>query len=262
MIGGSSRTRRLSARRARATRRWRRSPIRGVPGGGRVAFPVDGRSTTRRSTARPLSRAPAIDRPSSRPSGVTTTSQSRLTPRATASTGSKLCVRSSQATIEPVAWAWATVRRAIVVLPLDPSPRSPTHVDRGNPLVPRIASSASKPVETTPSAGVCRGSGRGSSSSSGSGTVASAPTTSPTSPTGRGAAAPQRDWRVARAAVTSGDRVAMREALSNICSMSVKPNRDPRRHSANVESSIVSHKRNNRPPGSRGNSAWAQPSTK
>jgi hypothetical protein len=161
---------------------------------------------TSRSTARPLSSAPAIERPSSRSAGVTTTSQSRLTPRATASTGSKLRVRSNQATIEPAVCAWATARRASVVLPLEPSPRRPTQVDRGSPPLPRIASSVSKPVEMTPWAGVRCGSGSPASSSA-NGTVASAPTTSPTC---RGAAAPQRDRRVASAAVTSGDRVAMR----------------------------------------------------
>ena len=192
---------------------------------------------TSRSTARPLSSAPAIEMPSSMSCGVTTTSQSRLTPRATASTGSKLRARSSQATIEPVACASATVRRASVVLPLDPSPRSPTLVARGKPPAPRTASSPAKPVETTPSAGSSCGIGRSSTSSSGRGTVARAPTTSPTSPTAassrepahdpviaasdarRGAAAPQRDWRVARAAVTSADRVAMGRSLSNVCSI-------------------------------------------
>ena len=51
-----------------------------------------------------------------------TTSQSRSTPRATASTGSKLRDRSSQATTEPSACASATTRRLSVVRPLVPAP--------------------------------------------------------------------------------------------------------------------------------------------
>ena len=46
-----------------------------------------------------------MPRPSSRLVGVMTTSHSRRTPRATASTGSKLRDRSSQATTDPAAWA-------------------------------------------------------------------------------------------------------------------------------------------------------------
>ena len=218
---GSRRTSRVSVRRARAARRWSRSATRA----GRV--PVsrrDGRSATRRSTVRPLSSAAAIDRPSSRSSGLITTSHSSRIPRATASTGSKLRQRSSQATIEPAAWASATSRRASVVLPLPPAPRRARLLERGIPSVPRIASRAGKPVETT-SPGNRDGSGRSCGSSDGSGAVARAPTTSPTaSPTPivpcRGAAVPQRDRRVARAAVTSGERFGIGRRLSNRCSIS------------------------------------------
>ena len=75
---------------------------------------------TRRSTERPPSNDAAIESPSSSVSGVTTTSHSRRTPRATASTGSNVAATSIHAAIEPVAWASATVRRASVVLPLEP----------------------------------------------------------------------------------------------------------------------------------------------
>ena len=68
--------------------------------------------------------------------GVMTTSHSSRTPRATASTGSKLRDRSSQATIEPAAWASAASRRASVVRPLEPSPRIATLAELGRPPGP------------------------------------------------------------------------------------------------------------------------------
>ena len=95
-------------------------------------------------------------RPSSRLAGVMTTSHSRRMPRATASTGSKLRDRSSQATTEPWACASAATRRLSVVRPLEPSPRIATLADSGRPPGPRMASSAAKPVRMT------RSSGRGS----------------------------------------------------------------------------------------------------
>ena len=58
-------------------------------------------------------------RPSSSEAGVSTTSHSGFTPRATASTGSNARARSSHATIAPPAWASAASRRAMVVLPLE-----------------------------------------------------------------------------------------------------------------------------------------------
>ena len=97
----------------------------------------------------PARRLPAIESPSSRLAGVMTTSHSRLMPRATASTGSKLRDRSSQATTEPCAWASAATRRLRVVRPLEPSPRIATLADFGRPPGPRIASSAAKPVWMT-----------------------------------------------------------------------------------------------------------------
>jgi hypothetical protein len=81
--------------------------------------------------------------------GVMTTSHSRSMPRATASTGSKLRDRSSQATTDPAACASAATRRLSVVRPLEPSPRIATLAERGSPPGPRIASSAVKPVWMT-----------------------------------------------------------------------------------------------------------------
>ncbi len=220
--GGSRATRVIPARRASAASRPRRSANRAAP------WNRGGRSTTRRSTARLDSSAPAIARPSSGPAGVRTTSHSGRMPRATASTGSNAAARSSQATMAPPAWASAASRRASVVRPLERSPLSARPIPRGSPPGPRMASSSANPVETTragsalgTSAGraVARaGSGAkagfpssagsapsaGSAASAGSGAIASAPTTSPAT---RGAAAPQRVRRVARAAVTSGERV-------------------------------------------------------
>ena len=111
-------------------------------------------------SARPAA-APPMASPSSSVSGVMTTSHSSWTPRATASTGSKLRDRSSQATIEPWAWASAASRRTSVVRPLDPSPRIATLADRGRPPGPRIASSAAKPVWMTRSSWVGAGVGVG-----------------------------------------------------------------------------------------------------
>ena len=65
-----------------------------------------GRGRAGRPSGRPAA-LPAIERPSSRLAGVMTTSHSSRMPRATASTGSKLRDRSSQATTEPCAWASA-----------------------------------------------------------------------------------------------------------------------------------------------------------
>jgi hypothetical protein len=228
--GGSRVTRSVSERRARAARRRSRSATRAavVPVSGR-----SGRSMTRRSTDRPASMAAAIDRPSSSVSGVRTTSQSSRTPRATASTGSRARARSSQATIAPSTWASAARRRARVVLPELASPRTATLALRGRPPGPRIASSAGKPVRTirstpwlpgsgdswsgdSPGSGRSAGSASSGSTSSGSGTVARAPMTrglepgpSRPSPAIRGAAAPQRAWRDARAADTSWESAAM-----------------------------------------------------
>ncbi len=105
------------------------------------------RSRTRRSAARAWRSDPAIASPSSRESGTRTASHSRRTPRATASTGSRLRARSTQATRAPPAWASATVRRARVVAPLDPLPRRTTVPARGRPPTASSASSSGKPVE-------------------------------------------------------------------------------------------------------------------
>ena len=145
--GASRISSRVSARRASAASRWSRSAIR--PGLSVLARRPPGRSRTSRSTERPASSEPAMPRPSSRVAGVMTTSHSSRTPRATASTGSKLRDRSSQATTEPSAWASAATRRASVVRPLEPSPRIATLAEVGRPPGPRIASSAAKPVWMT-----------------------------------------------------------------------------------------------------------------
>lgn len=145
-------------------------------------------------------------RPSSRSAGASTASHSSRTPRATASTGSRLRVRSSQAAIDPAAWASATRRSARVVRPLVASPRRVTEAVRGMPPGPRTASSAGNPVLTTGIAGAAPGAGAPGDLGSafpGSGTVASAPTVPPkASSPRRGAAAPQRSRRSARAVPT------------------------------------------------------------
>jgi hypothetical protein len=207
--GGSSTTRLIPARRASAATRPSRSPGRASvarPG----PFPArTGRSMTSRSTARPASSEPAIERPSSASAGVRTTSHSGLIPRATTSTGSSAAARSSQATIEPADWAAAASRSASVVRPLDASPRRATPMPRGTPPGPRMASSSTKPVEKTRSGSGC------ARAPSSSGTVASAPTTSPAK---LGAAAPQRDRRVAKAALRSTSGAAIGRPVSNKCS--------------------------------------------
>ena len=224
---GSTITSSVPARLASAASRPSRSPTRTPPTAGSRP---SGRSTTRRSTVRAARSAAESARASSRSTGVSTTSHSGRIPRATASTGSKARARSSQATIAPDAWASAARRSATVVLPDEASPRRATVVVRGRPPMPRMASRAANPVETTrPSAsvagcaagatgdpagdsGTSAGAGRPpgrprsvpSGSSSGIGASASAPsTTRPSSPPRRGAAAPQRAWSVARASETS-----------------------------------------------------------
>lgn len=227
-LGGSSTTRVIPARRASAASRPSRSAnLAPVPAPTfvpalRFAPPNRlGRSMTSRSTARPASSEPAIARPSSGSAGVSTTSHSGRIPRATASTGSSAAVRSSQATIEPAACASATNRSASVVRPLEASPRSNTPMPRGTPPGPRMASSSANPVERIRSGSGCRlGAPRVSASSGCSiGTVASAPTTSPAKP---GAAAPQRDRRVASAAFRSVEGAGM-PSVSNICSNESTP---------------------------------------
>jgi len=214
--GGSSTTRLIPARRASAANRPRRSPnLASV-----ARFEPDparpGRSMTSRSTARPASSEPAIERPSSASTGVRTTSHSGLIPLATTSTGSSAAARSSQATIAPPACAAAASRSASVVRPLDGSPRRATPMPRGTPPGPRMASSSANPVEKTRSGSGC---GRPSSS----GTVASAPTTSPAKP---GAAAPQRDRSVARAVLRSASSAVIGRPVSNKCSNESRGLRD------------------------------------
>jgi hypothetical protein len=202
--GGSSTTSSVSARRASAARRPSRSAM--TAGLSVVARRPPGKSRTSRSTERPASSAPPIARPSFSVSGVMTTSHSRRTPRATASTGSKLRARSSQATMAPVAWASAASRRTRVVRPLEPSPRMATLAERGSPPGPRIASSAANPVRTTRPFGSA-GSGWTTGSDDGPGAGMDARARAPS--VIRGAAAPQRAWRLATAAVTSAGRAVI-----------------------------------------------------
>jgi hypothetical protein len=192
-----------------------------------------GRSRTRRSTVRSCRSIAAIASASSSDEGVMTTSHSSWTPRATASTGSRLRARSRYAAIPPAAWVWAIARSARVVLPLVSPPRIAVVATRGRPPKPRIASSAWKPVDIAlSSTGADGRAGWASSSGSGCGAIASAPTTSPSqcrasrcAPTGssrcappghsacgmprRGAAPPQRSRRDARAASTFAEGSVM-----------------------------------------------------
>ena len=214
----SSTTSVIPARRASAASRPSRSanlasvllfPAPGAGLGNRV-----GRSMTSRSTARPARSEPAMARPSSGSAGVSTTSHSGRIPRATASTGSSAEVRSSQATMAPAACASATSRSASVVRPLEASPRSDTPMPRGTPPGPRIASSSANPVEKIRSGSGCLpGAPCGPPSGCSSGTVARAPTTSPANP---GAAAPQRDRSVARAAFRSVEGVAIARSIEQM----------------------------------------------
>jgi len=208
--GGSRATRSVSARRASAARRLSRSAtFAGVV----PAFGRGGRSITRTSTERAARSIPAIDSPSSRVSGVRTTSQSRRTPRAAASTGSSAWARSSQATIAPSAWASATSRRARVVVPELGAPLRATLALRGSPPGPTIASRFGKPVRTTrstPVRGSPAGAGTNSDGSSGGST-------------GNGAVASAPIGRDARAAETSGERLAIGRPVSNMRSISSMP---------------------------------------
>jgi hypothetical protein len=234
---GSTTTSSVPARLASAASRPSRSPTRTpLTAGSRPS----GRSTTRRSTVRAARSAAESARASSRSTGVSTTSHSGRTPRATASTGSKARARSSQATIAPVACASAATRSASVVLPDEASPRSATVADRGSPPVPRMASRAANPVGTTrsssaPGVGAGRGEpvgasgtslgvggpsdrSRSSGSSSGIGVRASAPSTARcrSLPPRRGAAAPQRAWSVASASETLDEGAIGRRILEQM----------------------------------------------
>ena len=224
---GSSTTSSVPARRASAASRPSRSPTcaRSVAGSR-----PSGRSSTSTSTVRAARSEPAIFSASSRVGGVSTTSHSGTIPRATASTGSNARARSSQATMAPPAWAAAAVRSASVVLPDDASPRSATVAERGSPPVPRMASSAAKPVETTrPSvSGACAGVGVGRSAGIGVGIVgvgigarASAPSVSkPAEPQRRGAAEPQRACSAARVPEMSSEGVIGRRIVEHLFDMS------------------------------------------
>ena len=240
---GSSTTSSAPDRRASAASRPSRSPTRfPATAGSRPS----GRSTTSRSTVRAARSEPAIDSASSRSAGVSTTSHSGRTPRATASTGSNERARSSHATMAPPAWASAATRSASVVLPELALPRSATVAERGSPPVPRIASRAANPVGTMRPSASCAGAPRrgvegasgpgpgigwrpGAASSSGASrgwtARASAPSVShagpgrvprPSSPPRRGAAPPQRAWSVASASETSDERAIGRRIIERM----------------------------------------------
>jgi len=228
IVVGSTTSSNAPARRVSAVNRPRRSPTRILASAGSQP---SGRSTTSTSTVRVDSNDAASDSASSRSAGVSTTSHSGTTPRASASTVSKARARSSQATIAPVACARATERNATVVLPDDAPPRSATALARGNPPVPSRASNAANPVGTTrPSASEIRSSGPGArngttgvagpSLSSGSGSRsdtarASVPSTI-SSPPRRGAAEPQRDWSRESVSETSDERVIGRLIIEHL----------------------------------------------
>ena len=183
------------------------------------------RSNTRTSTARDWSSVPAIASAWAKSSGTRTASHSRLTPRATASTGSRLRGRSIQAASEPTLCAPARVRSASVVTPLEPVPSRATVPVFGSPPSASSASSSANPVGMAApgpefgrrnglaagrfcasSAGCGRGRIPGQPSSgrparSGRAARASDPNTSVP---GRGAAAPHRSRRLARAREGSG----------------------------------------------------------
>ena len=187
----------------------------GAAGTGRPARAVP-RSSTRMSTARAWSSVPAIASAWAGPSGTSTASHSRLTPRATASTGSSARGRSTQAASAPPACASARTRSASVVAPLEPAPASATVPARGRPPAARSASSSGKPVGIARSVAVVIGRERGVTGtglSARRGAIASAPNTSVA---GRGAAAPQRSRREARAAARSGLRSIGRPRIEHL----------------------------------------------
>ena len=197
-VGRSRATRSVSARRARAARRRSRSATRAavVPGSGR-----GGRSMTRRSTERPARSAPAIDRPSSSVSGVRTTSQSR--PDAA---GDRLDRVERAGEVQPgddraVGLGLSARRRASVVLP-------GAGVARGGR---RWRCAAGRPGRGSRRAPGSR-SGRSARRCRRPACGASSPPAAARSPAPRrpaAAAAPQRAWRDARAADTSGESAAI-----------------------------------------------------
>ena len=160
---------RPSARRTDAARPARPPPPR--PRHGRPARapapavePERARSEPSRSSARrsgaarsPRSRTSASMRPE-RPSqaaismasaasrGRATRSHSRPTPRRAATAGSSVPSRSSQAVSPPAAWAAASVPSASVVAPLPGGASRSASAPRGQPPLPRAASSAGWPV--------------------------------------------------------------------------------------------------------------------
>ena len=244
--GGSRTMNSTPARRASAARRSRRlarlggrfggwpfrGPFRGGFGVRRPARASSGRSMTRTSTDRPARSDPAIAMPSSGDVGsgrrATPAGLPGPPPRPDPGSGQGPPRRQSSRRPGPL----ATSCRARVVRPLEGSPHSATAASRGTPPGPRIASRAAKPVPITRSVSTGRGRAPGRApgsplagdSAHDSGAMASEPIT-------RGAAAPQRVRRDARAAETSGERLAMGNGSSNKCSVLSRYNggsREPR----------------------------------
>ena len=207
--GGSRTTRSVSDRRASAASRPSRSAIRA--GLSVAASRPPGRSRTSRSTERPASSAPR--------DGQALVERGRgdddepLEPdaagdrldRVEAARRGPARPRSS-----PGAWASAASRRTRVVRPLEPSPRMATLAERGQAAGPEDRVERREPGVDDAVVGSGRARGRGLARvrtgarlAPIAGARASAPSVT------RGAAAPQRAWRLATAAVTSGERVAI-----------------------------------------------------
>ena len=135
---------RISARRASAASRWRRSAT--LAGLSVVASRPPGRSSTSRSTERPARSEPAIDE--ALVEGDRRDDDEPLEPdaagdgldRIEAARRDRARPRSSPAPGPP-----RRAGAARVVRPLEPSPRIATLADCGRPPGPRIASSAAKP---------------------------------------------------------------------------------------------------------------------
>ena len=203
----------MTRRRASA---WRASAVRRSIRDATAVRPDErpaGRSRTSRSTVRDARRSPAIAKPSSSVVGTRTASHSVRTPRATASTGSKLRETSTQTTMAPPTCASATRRRASVVTPAEPDPARATLPLRGTPADPRMASRAAKPVRKAGSSPVSRSGRPGCSRLSGTDSIASDPTTSGLA---RGAASPQRTRSAERAVARSWGVVAIVQILEQM----------------------------------------------
>ena len=216
-LGGSSTTRLMPARRASAATRARRS----AKPAARASPP--GRSMTSRSTARPDSSEPAIARPSSRIGRGHDDEPLRARRRAP---------RPRPGRAPPRGPARRRSRR-----PPGPPPRAAGRASsarsRRRPAArcpsraARRRARGSRRARRSPSRRRGSGPSCGSATGERSGTVASAPMTSPTAPSiddpldpeapsTPGAAAPQRDRRVARAALRSGEGAVIADSIEQM----------------------------------------------